>query len=207
MKGRGNSSSITVGEATKLDLSYLIKNKFIQKGCEITFQLSWTNGSQIGVKSHYSEKDIYLQLMYQVNNKETKEVKKYDYKVYIQRLKSNLGKGEVLYFVCPETALYCRKLFMCYGYYRFKCRQAYNNKIYYHSQTVSKVQRNNDRYFKLDKKVNEIYSKRESKTYKGKETAKHKRLIKLINKRSKVDEIRQMELENYLSKLIGVKIW
>lgn len=205
MKGRGNSSSITVGEATKLDLSYLIKNKFIQKGSEITFHLSWTNGSQIKVLSHYTESDIYLRLMYQVTNNDNKEVKKYDYKIYISKKKSNLGKGEILYFVCPETALYCRTLFMCYGYNRFKHRLAYNNKIYYHSQTVSKESRNNTRYFKLDDKINKIYNERESKTYKGKETAKHKRLIKLINKRSKIDEIRQIELEKYLYKIIGIR--
>jgi len=99
MKGRGNSSSITVGEATKLDLSYLLKNKFIQKGNEVTFQLSWTSGTQIKVISHYSEKDIYLRLMYRVTYKDTKEVKDYDYKVYISKVKSNLGKGEVLYLV------------------------------------------------------------------------------------------------------------
>lgn len=203
MKGRGNSSSITVGEATKLDLSYLLKNKYIQKGNEVTFQLSWTNGSQIKVISHYTEKDIYLRLMYRVTNKDTKEVKDYDYKVYIQKIKSNIGKGEVLYLVCPETALYCRKLFMCNGYDRFKHRLAYNNKIYYYSQTVSKVQRNNNRYFKLDDKIKKIYEQRKSKTYKGKETAKHKRTIKLINKRIEIDKLREIELENYLRKMIG----
>jgi hypothetical protein len=204
MKGRGNSSSITVGEATKLDLSYLIKKKFIQKGKEVNFHLTWTNGSQICCYSVYNENDIYVRLSYRVTDKLTNELKDYDYKVYIQKVKSNLGTGEVLYFVCPETALYCRKLFMCYGYYRFKHRLAYNNKIYYHSQTVSKESRNNTRYFKLEDKINKIYEQRESKIYKGKTTKKHLRLLKLINKKVEVDKLREIELDNYLRKMIGI---
>lgn len=206
MKGRGNSSSITVGEATKLDLSYLLKNNFIQKGCEVTFQLGWSNGSQIKALTHYTEKDIYIRLIYQVTYKDTKEVKGYDYKIYIQRLKSNLGIGEVLYFICPETSLYCRKLFMCYGYGRFKHRLAYKNKIYYHSQTISKESRNTTRYFKLDETISKICKQRQSKTYKGKETSKRKRLIKLIEKRTKADKIRQMELSKWLSNYYGVNL-
>jgi hypothetical protein len=110
-KGRGNSTAITVNSATKLDLSYLIQKKLIQKDRQIVFSLNWTNGIEIGAISNYTDKDIYIRLTYRVTDKTTNESKEYDYKIYIAKKKSNLGIGEVLYFVCPESAIYCRKLF------------------------------------------------------------------------------------------------
>lgn len=205
-KGRGNGNAITVGEATKLDLSYLLKSKSIQKGNTITFNLSWTNGYIISCESVYSSNEIYLRLMYSVTNKQTNEKKDFDYKIYITKVKSNLGKGEVLLFVCPESARYCRKLFMCYGYTRFKHRLAYSNRIYYKTQTSSKLHLNNDRYFAIDKKINKLYNKRDAINYKGKATKRHIHKTKLLNKRAEIDNLRNIDLDKWLTNYLGLNL-
>ncbi len=202
-KGRGNGNAITVGEATKLDLRYLLKQRFIQKGNRVTFNLSWSNGANISCESVYSDSDIYVRLSYTVTDHYTKEKTNFDYKIYIAKKKSNLGIGEVLFFCCPESAIYCRTLFMCYGYPRFKHRLAYNKRIYYNTQTSSKVQLSNDKYFAIDKKVNKIYEKRETKIYNGILTKRHNHTIKLLNKRTELDNQRNEDLENWLIKRFG----
>ncbi len=203
-KGRGNGNAITVGEATKLDLNYLLKNRYLQKGNIVTFNLSWTNGENIRCESFYSDTDIYVRLFYTATNNLTKEKVNHDYKVYIAKRKSNLGIGEVLFFVCPESALYCRKLFMCYGYQRFKHRLTYNNRIYYNTQTSSKLHLNTDRYFTIDKKINKLYDKRDALNYKGKETKRHNHKIKLLDKRADLDILRQKDLDKWLSNYLGL---
>ena len=199
-KGRGNRNAITVGEATKLELNYLLKNKCIQKGKKIMSNLSWSNGSAMSCESVYIENDIYVRLSYSVTNSSTNEIVNYDYKIYIETVKSNLGKGEVLYFVCPESLKYCRTLFMCYGYQRFKHRSAYNQIIYYSIQTSSKAKLNTDRYFITDKKINKLYDKRKSLNYKGKATKRHEHKIKLLNKRAELNELKNIDLDKWLAK-------
>lgn len=203
-KGRGNGNTITVDEATKLDISYLLKYQYIQKGNKVIFNLSWTNGSIISCESVYNTNDIYLRLSYSVTNKQTNEKKDFDYKIYIAKLKSNLGKGEVLFFCCPESKRYCRKLFMCYGYQKFKHRLEYNNRIYYKTQNISKVQLNDNRYFAIDKKINKFNNMRATLNYKGKETKRHIHTIKLLNKKAEIDNLRNIDLDKWLNNYLGL---
>ena len=205
-KGRGNRNAITVGEATKLDLHYLLKNKYIQKGKKVTFNLSWANGSNMSCESFYSTNDIYVRLCYTITDNYTKEKTSHDYKIYISKVKSNLGKGEVLLFVCPESARYCRTLFMCYGSQRFKHRLAYSNRIYYNTQTSSKLHLNTDRYFAIDKKINKLSNKRDAINYKGKTTKRHEHTINLFNKRNELDELRSIDLNKWLSNHYGFNL-
>lgn len=205
-KGRGNGNAITVGEATKLDLNYLLKNNYIQKDKRVTFNLSWSNGSNIYCESLYTDNDIYVRLSYTVTDSLTKEKVSHDYKVYISKVKSNLGIGEVLFFCCPESARYCRKLFMCYGYHRFKHRLAYNQRIYYGTQISSNLHLNTDRYFTIDKKINKLYDKRDAINYKGIATKRHNHTIKLLNKRAEIDKLRNIDLDKWLSNYYGLNL-
>lgn len=198
MKGRGNSHAITTNEAIKLEINKLIKTKFIIKDKEINFISSWSSGAEISIKSVYNDSEIYLQLMYRQTDRTTKESKSFDYKIYIESVKSNLGKGFNLYFICPQSGKRCKILYLCYGAEVFKCRQAYNNRIYYYAQTHSKEYRLNGRYFKLEKTINELYKKRKTKTYKGEPTKRHLRMCKLLNKKAEVDKLRDAQFEKWL---------
>jgi len=199
MKGRGNSTAITINSIMRLSINDLVKTKAIIKNKEISSLIKWTNGSEIKINSVYNDTDIYLQLLYTITNKETNEVKQFNYKVFIQKVKSNLGKGFNLYFNCPESALRCKVLYLCYGSERFKCRKAYNKRIYYSSQTYSKAYRLNGLFFKLENTINELSNKRETTTYKGKPTKRNLKLLRLKHKQVEVDKLRDIQLDKWLS--------
>lgn len=199
-KGRGNGNSITTGAAVKLDINYLIRNKHIQFDKEIHFTLSWTNGSEMAAVSIWNNNETFLRLNYSITNKTSKEVKQFDYKIYFDTVKSNLGKGSNLYFLCPQSGNRCKILYLCYGAEMFKCRNAYRHRIYYKTQIISKESRDNERFFNLERKINKLNKKRSAINYKGKQTKRKTNLFKLSCKKDFVDELRYKQLDKFLAR-------
>jgi hypothetical protein len=119
-------------------------------------------------------------------------------------VKSNLGIGANHYFICPELGIKCKILYLCYGAERFKCRKAYNRRIYYGSQLSSKTYNVTNRYFHFEKLLNELYKKRRAKDYKGKPTKRKLRLTKLFEKKIKLREIKEKQFEVWLNKYLGL---
>ncbi len=187
--GRNSTGALIIGEIHRIELSYLIKNNFIQKGCTISFTLSWTNGSNISIVSCYYPDDICLQLNYTLTDLDGKKFK-YDYKIYLVERPSNLGIGNVLYFVCPTSGNLCRILYRCYGSHIWKSRFAYRNRIYYSSQISSKLNYYNDRYWELDKTLKKLREKRRNYYYKNSKTKRFKRIEKLEKQQYRFDELR-----------------
>ena len=89
---------------------------------------------------------------------------------------SNLGKGELLYFVCPVSGKRCRTLFLAYGSETFKARAAYQNRIYYNSQWQSKYDYWLTRYWDYQEEVEAFREKPKKMHYQGKPTRIMKRL-------------------------------
>jgi hypothetical protein len=178
-KGRGNANAITIKEAIRLDINNLIRGKHIQQKKKIDFISSWSTGDKVKIQSVSNDKEMYLRFMYTQTNKATKEIKEYDYKIYIVGVKSNLGIGANHYFICPELGIKCKILYLCYGAERFKCRKAYNRRIYYGSQL-------------------------RAKDYKGKPTKRKLRLTKLFEKKIKLREIKEKQFEVWLNKYLGL---
>jgi hypothetical protein len=201
-KGRGNGNAITMNEAVRLDINSLIRGKNIQQNKVVNFISSWTNGAKINIISVYNNEDIYLRLFYKLTNQATSKSKDFDYKIYIERVKSNLGIGANHYFICPESGNRCKILYLCYGAERFKCRKAYNKCIYYSSQLSSKTYDVTNRYFHFEKLLNELNKKRIAKDYKGKPTKRKLRTKKLKDKIEKLFAIKEKQLENWLNKYL-----
>ena len=114
----------------------------------------------------------------------------YDYKIEFVEVPSNLGKGKVLFFICPQTLNKCRILYKCYGSPKWKSREAYKYRIYYECQMVSKKDYYNDTYWSLDKKINEMLTQKINHTYKGKLTKRFLKLQKLRTKQDLFDKYR-----------------
>lgn len=134
-----------------------------------------TGSISISVNTH-SEK-LYIELDYKYKDEPRK------YKVYLVSIPSNLNKGEILYFLCPQTKKRCRKLYSIGGY--FLHREAFNGCMY-ESQTQSKKYRQLDKtlgaFFKSDNLYSELYKKHFKKWYAGKPTKKYLRIMKQIQK-------------------------
>ncbi len=96
---------------------------------------------------------------------------------------SNLGKGLIWYFLCPQTNRRCRKLYSIGGY--FLHREAFNGCMY-ETQTQSKKYRQLDKtlgaYFEIDNLYEELYKKNFKKTYAGKPTKRYLRIMEQIQK-------------------------
>lgn len=150
--------------------------------------LSWSSGAKIGYQCKYDDQEAWIKLSY--THKTSNEKTDYNYKIHFERKPSNLGKGDVLYFICPESQKSCRKLYMAYGYPRFKARQAYRNRIYYPDQLSSKLDRPNDIYWRLKREIEDKDMKHHKVTYNGKITKAEERLRKKRQKRDYYDSIR-----------------
>ena len=103
---------------------------------------------------------------------------KVSYKVDLDSVESNLGRGNIWYFVCPHTGKRCRKLY-CAGKY-FLHRDAYPQAMY-ESQTYSKHYRQIDKVCKImhgsDELYEELYSKHFKTHYAGKPTKRYKQIM------------------------------
>ncbi len=195
--GRWTTGAITTEEAVRIELSTLLKNGYIQKGKHITGQLSWTNGSIISFESIYSDEEAFIRLAYQSTDPETDEKTDFDYKIYLVKVPSNLGQGDVLYLLCPYTQRRCRILYKCYGSKQWKSRYAYHNRIYYPCQTCSKNGYYSDRYWTIEKRLSNIPLPVKTH-YRGVPTRPHKRIMQLEEQLDYYDEMRWITLENEL---------
>lgn len=142
----------------------------------ITWSISGEVTSRIGIKSNITEYKKTITLDY----KQDGEI--INYNVNIISIPSNLGKGQILYFVCPNTGKRCRKLFHCSKY--FLHREAFNY-LYYEKQIESKKTRELhsifDRAFLKDEVYEEQYKKHFKTHYNGKPTKRYQKLMNKIN--------------------------
>ena len=123
----------------------------------------------------------YIELSY------TCRGKSYDYRVWIESVPSNLGKGEVLYFRCPYTHKLCRKLYCVGG--EFLHRDAFIGSVY-DIQTESRNKREFTKfcntYWRTDKIIEQLRKKDFKKQYAGKPTKKYIRLMEKLDRKSVV---------------------
>ncbi|MBO0938207.1 hypothetical protein J2I47_16765 [Fibrella sp. HMF5335] len=179
----------------RIELSYLLKHQFFVRGKDVARSLSWNrNGKPSGdiyVVSHWSKKDTpTLNLMYKTTDRETGEVEQRNDTIYLESVPSNLGKGEVLYFLCPESGQRCRILYRAYDSRIWKSREAYKNRLYYTGQKCSKLDLFNTRYWELDDVIKKIHKERVVETYRGRITRRFARLQELEFKKKCADHMR-----------------
>lgn len=141
--------------------------------------LNWSrNGNPTGsisiCVSTYKE-DCYIELDYKFRDEPR------NYKVRLVSTTSNIGKGEIWYFLCPHTNKRCRILYSIGGY--FLHREAFNGCMY-ESQTRSKKYREIEKafgaYFDVDRNYDKLYKKGFKRFYAGKPTKKYLKLNRRI---------------------------
>src|SRR5574344_190356 len=168
-------------EALQIPISKLkncgyLDTKQIKRGT-----LNWSsNGNpicSISIQVNTHSEQPYIELDYKYRDEPR------NYKVYLTSTPSNLNRGEIWYFICPQTKKRCRKLYSIGGY--FLHREAFNGCMY-ETQTQSKKHRQLDKtlgaYFKSDNLYSELYKKNFKKTYTGKPTKKYLRIMEQIQK-------------------------
>lgn len=173
--GRYANYPTTVEDCLYLSIKKLkewdyLTNKGTKSGT-ISWSRNGTPHSKIGIVITKNDFETFMILDYSVNGEPKK------YKIEIISKPSNLGKGEVLFFVCPNTGKLCRKLLLRNGC--FLHREAFNG-LMYSKQLESKKNRDMFKIFDACYLSDEVYEERYKKYFKthynGKETKRFKRL-------------------------------
>jgi hypothetical protein len=169
-------------------LGYLENNR-ITSG-NVNWKMRGESTGRISVKATMSNDNNFIDFSYTCNNE------KYNYRVYLVYLKSNLNKGKIWYFECRFTGMRCRKLHLIKG--KFQHRTALKKGMY-SKQTQSKKWRSLGKiygsYFDSENYYSELYSKHFKKFYKGKPT---KRYLKLMQKINEVEKVTTSDIEKLL---------
>ena len=168
-------------EALQISISKLKEWEYLNPEQIKSGTITWSrNGSQTGrisIQVNTHSEQPYIELDYKYRDEPRK------YKVYLTSTPSNLNKGEIWYFICPQTKKRCRKLYSIGGY--FLHREAFNGCMY-ETQAQSKKYRELDKtlgaYFEIDNLYSELYKKNFKKTYAGKPTKKYLRIMEQIQK-------------------------
>ena len=168
-------------KALQIDISKLKGWGYLNPEQIKSATLNWSrNGNPTGsisIQVNTHSEHPYIELDYKYRDEPR------NYKVYLTSIPSNLGKGEIWYFICPHTKKRCRKLYLIGGY--FLHREAFKGCMY-ETQTQSKKYRQLDKtlgaYFRTDQLYEQLYKKHFKKTYAGKPTKKYLRIMEQIQK-------------------------
>ena len=159
----------------QIDLSYLQKRYGLSENRHIQTSLHWTRGGQpagqIGITIDTCE--MYVELDYRYNNEPR------NYRVPLIAVPSNLGIGQVLFFVCPATGRHCRKLHQVGGW--FLHRTAFKGCLY-QKQTYSKAERAFDAILAYDDFGLFDELRKCKKSYRGKPTRRHTKLLRHLER-------------------------
>lgn len=162
-----------------LDISFLRKKGYLINNNLKTGEIYWICDNKkicsINVFSNTYASQFYIELSYSYKKKT------FNYKIKLTQIQSNLGKGKVWYFICPNTERKCRKLYLYE--LRFYSRFAFLNGLY-KNQIRSKKERILDntfwKYLNAEKYYDEIEQKNLKRHYKGKITKKYSKLVQMI---------------------------
>lgn len=173
--GRYANYPTTVENCLYLSIKKLKEWDYLTNNGTKSGTISWSrNGtphSKIDIKVTRNDFETFMILDYKANGEPK------NYKVEIISKRTNLGKGEILFFVCPTTGKLCRKLLLRNGY--FLHREAFKG-LMYAKQLESKKNRDLFKIFDACQLSDEVYEQRFKKYFKthynGKETKRFKRL-------------------------------
>jgi hypothetical protein len=168
-------------EALQISISKIKELEYLNPEQIKSGTLNWSrNGNQTGsisIQVNTNGEQPYIELDYKYKDEPR------NYKLRLVSMPSNLGKGLIWYFLCPQTNKRCRKLYSIGGY--FLHREAFKGCMY-ETQTQSKKYRQLDKtlgaYFKSDNLYSELYKKNFKKSYAGKPTKKYLRIMEQIQK-------------------------
>lgn len=196
--GRHSTGSICTIEVPKISITQLFKR--VKMGEANYFTMSWTNGSNISVLARLDLDRPYIRLLYTTTDG-WGDSWDMDYKIYLTSVPSNLGKGFVWYFICPQSGKNCRILYKCYGSRIWKSREAYSHRIYYPSQICSKRDLWNTRYWDAEGKLERLRERMRRTVHKGKPT-KIARKITYLEWQLELLDYKRIEV---LSKMLGLE--
>ena len=181
-----NCKTLSISDLNRWE--YLKPNMFMSG--TITWSRHGVKTDSISIEVNTRVGKAFIKLDYIINDKPI------SYKVELITKESNLGKGKVWFFMCPQTRKYCRKLYLIDTY--FLHRLAFKGYMY-EKQVQSKKYRAIDKrygaYFDNDRLYMELYKKYFKRYYAGQPTKKY---IKLSRRIKEAESISHHEIERLM---------
>jgi hypothetical protein len=174
----------TIDSIHYVSITNLKKWDYLLPNQVISGSIKWSNNGRKtgGINIEVDTIEMTIRLYYTYGGTEN-----IDYKVKLVTVPSNIGNGEIIYFLCPHTGKRCRKLY-CIGK-EFLHRTAYKG-VMYESQILSKDARALEQmfkpYFQSDKLYEQTYQKHFKKYYNGKMTKRYKRIVDQLKRADNV---------------------
>jgi len=188
--GRYSSIPTLFDECKTVSISFLKQHGYLNQDQRKTGTITWSRGEgaskritgSISMEVNTLAETPYIELDYKSNDRPI------NYRLNLVFIPSNIGKGVVWFFICPNTGKRCRKLYLAEGY--FLHREAFKG-CCYEKQTYSHKNRQLHRQFECvfgtDKAYEQIYSKHFKKYYSGRPTKRYLKLNRQIQQADKVD--------------------
>ncbi len=164
--GRPSTGAITTKGAYRIELKKLQLIGMVKEGKIVEAILRYNADFSVTIIVNYMNDTPYMILRYRWIQTST-EKRMIDDFIYMEKRVSNIGKGHIYYFLCPETNRRCRTLYKCYGSTYYKSFGAYRHRIYYDSQLCSNW---NDRFWHCHRKLERMDQERGTYTYAGRIT-------------------------------------
>ena len=157
---RPSTYPITYEDCKSIEIKILKKNNYLQSNqinkCIIRWYINEETTGRMQVIVNTLTVKPYIELIYTLNEEGIQ------YKVQLIKEKSNLGIGEIWYFICPFTYKRCRKLYLLNKYFSHRSRF---KGVFYEKQLLSKSNRNSLGIFKKIDQINNAIEETKSKHF------------------------------------------
>lgn len=191
---RHSTYPITYEDCKSIEIKILKKNNYLQSNqinkCIICWYTNEETTGRMQVIVNTMNDKPYVVLIYKLNEQSIQ------YKVQLVSERSNLGIGEIWYFICPFTNKRCRKLYLLNKYFshRNRCKG-----VFYEKQLLSKSNRKSLGIFRKIDQINNAIEETKSKHFRRYyNKSKTKRLVKLrkiINQEIDIKEISNIKIK------------
>ncbi len=166
-------------QAHTVSTSRLREWGYLRAGRLVSLTVTWSHAGEVtgsvGVRIDTTTDCPFLEFSYRFGGEPVQ------YRVHLDAVPSNLGKGSVWYFICPRTMKRCRVLYQCGG--RFVHRDECKGMMYL-KQTYSHDTRAMigllDAHMDADKARAEMYGRHFRTHYKGRPTKRYTRLLERL---------------------------
>lgn len=186
---RPTSNPVIINDLIKFSTSDLRILNSLANDKSFSKELVWKS------KNNSNKREIIASVLIQISDDSHFELSyqymdiNHSYIVEIEKLASNIRRGEVFFFKCPHCNRRCRKLFLFQGY--FICRYSIHNS-FYESQVCSKQSRETNKLINSIKNYNNAISDLGNEnyryTYNGITTKRH------VNNLTKINSLRHFPL-------------
>lgn len=164
--------------APRLELSVLLRAGYFTKGATCSGGWSWSNGDRAEITTYRAGAACHMDLTTRWTDY-TGAVQEARQLIHMASRPSNLGRGQVLYFICPRTGKLCRILYRAYSSPSWRSREGFIYRLYYPQQAEPAWGRALCRETAVERKLARLYAMRATTTYMGKPTRRALRIAKL----------------------------